>query len=158
MATKSSFGKACECLVHEIITAKTGFSVENLNDTKVNHPVTDLIVKSLNGEVIYEVSVKAKDGHEWPSVKGIKNKDQYMVFVDFEERVYPEFYVLNYRQWNNVLKKILPKREKGAEIVDGAIEWNWLEGGKKKKRRGSLLRSEEIAIYRGKWSSLPVAT
>jgi hypothetical protein len=155
LATKSAFGKACECLVKEIITAKTGFSVKNLNEKKMNNPVTDLVISSPERNVEFEVSVKAKDGKEWPSVKGIAQNGQYIVFVDFYDRTYPEFYVLNYRQWNRVLESILPSRNDGAKIVNGAIEWNWVRDGKKMKRRGSLLRVDEIAKYKGKWSSLP---
>lgn len=155
MATKSTLGKACECLVQEIIKSKTGFLVDNLNDKRVNHAVTDLVVSSPTGDVVYEVSVKAKDGKEWPSVKGITRKGQYIVFVDFYDRTYPDFYVLSYGQWNGVLKKILPRRDKRAEVVNGAIEWNWVKDGKRMKRRGSLLRAEEIAKFKGKWSSLP---
>jgi hypothetical protein len=154
--TKSAFGKACECLVQEIIKAKTGYAVNNLNDKKNNHPYTDLEVINPKGDVIYEVSVKTKDGREWPSVKGIVRKDQYIVFVDFYGRTYPDFYVLSCRQWNNLLKKILPSRGKGAKIVNGSIEWNnCIKSGKETKRKGSLLRPEEIAIYKDKLSSLP---
>lgn len=155
LSTKSAFGKACECLVQEIIKAKTGFLVDNLNDKKMNNPVTDLVISSPEGDVEFEVSVKAKDGKDWPSVKGIARKGQYIVFVDFYDRTYPEFYVLSYRQWSCVLESILASRDDGAKIVNGAIEWNWVRDGKKMKRRGSLLRVDEIAKYKGKWSSLP---
>lgn len=155
MATKSTFGKACEALVQEIIKSKTGFSVDNLNEKKVNHAVTDLVVSSPAGDVRYEVSVKAKDGKEWPCVKGIALESQYIVFVDFYDRTYPNFYVLSYHEWNGVLSSILMSRCSGAEVVNGAIEWNWVKDGKKMKRRGSLLRVEEIAEYEEKWPSLP---
>lgn len=157
MATKSTFGKACECLVQEIIQSKTGFSVVNLNEERANHATTDLVVSSSKGDVRYEVSVKAKDGKVWPSVRGIGRKGQYIIFVDFYNRTYPDFYVLSYAQWNGVLRKILPYRDKGAEIVNGAIEWNWMKSGKMTKRRGSLLRPEDVAMFKGKWISLPSA-
>lgn len=141
-------------LVQEIIRSKTGYIVRNLNDLRANNPITDLKVSSEDDSVLYEVSVKAKDSPEWPQVKGIMKKQQYIVFVDFYERTEPDFYVLTQRQWNNVLLKILPTR-KGAEIKDGAIVWIGEKNGKRTTSRASLLRVEEISRYKNNWSALP---
>ena len=157
MTGKMAIGKICEYLVQVIIESKTGFTVKNLNDIKTNHPVTDLLATNPNNDESYEVSVKAKLKDTWPSVKGINKKNQFIVFVDLNTIGDPSFYVLSKRQWINVLKRILPNREEGAEIVDGAIEWNWEVDGKKKKHRGSLLKVEDIERYKNNWSILPSA-
>lgn len=152
---KMTLGRTCEYLLQVIIEGKTGYTVKNLNDVKKNHPVTDLIVMNSSKDVVYEVSVKTKDSPSWPSVRGVQGKNQYMVFVDVKYDDDPEFYILSQRQWGAVLRKILPYRDSGAEIIEGAIEWNWTEKGQPKKRRGSYLMPEEISRYKGNWSVLP---
>ena len=135
--------------------------MKNLNDDKKNHPTTDLIVTNPSDEGSYEVSVKAKDGRDWPSVRGIRSKNQYIVFVDVECDGDPEFYVLNQKQWGTVLSKRLPHcdQSQNASIVDGAIEWNWESSdGKSKRRRGATLTKEQISSYKDKWSVLPGVT
>ena len=129
---------------------------KNLNDDQRNHPVTDLKVMNLsNDDVAYKVSIKAKDSDSWPSVRGVQNKNEYMVFVDVKHDNDPEFYILSQKQWGAVLREILPNRDHGAEIVDGAIEWNWTDKGQQKKRRGSKLYPKEISRYKDNWSVLP---
>lgn len=155
MTRKMSIGRISEYLVQIIIELKTGYVVKNLNDTRNNNPVTDLLVINPNNNESYEVSVKAKENASWPRVKGINEKNQFMVFVDLHTDGDPSFYILSQRQWLNVLKRILPNREEGAEIVGGAIEWNWEVDGKKKKHRGSILKIEDIKKYENNWSVLP---
>lgn len=154
--TKKKLGRICEYLVQVTIEAKTGYVVKNLNDDQKNHPVTDLkVMNSSNDDVVYKVSIKAKDGDSWPSVRGVQNKDEYIVFVDVKDDNDPEFYILSQKQWSAVLRKILPHRDPGAEIVNGAIEWNWTDKGQQKKRRGSYLKPEDISRYKDNWSVLP---
>ncbi|RRS08698.1 hypothetical protein EAG18_10915 [Pseudoalteromonas sp. J010] len=154
---KSDFGRVCEDFVGELIKSKTQLEVINLNDRKVNHPKTDLAVINLKSGEEYQVSVKAKKGNVWPAVKGIDNDDHFIIFVDIYRLETPAFYVLSNHQWQSVLKNILPEREGGAEIKDGALEWNWEENGKAKKYRGSQLRVEDISDYVNNWSVLPSA-
>jgi len=88
---------------------------KNLNDDQRNHPVTDLKVMNLsNDDVAYKVSIKAKDSNSWPSVRGVQNKNEYMVFVDVKHDNDPEFYILSQKQWGAVLREILPNRDHGA--------------------------------------------
>lgn len=81
-------------------------------------------------------------------------KNQYMIFVDLYKTESPVFYVLSNQQWQVVLETIKPSRN-GAEIKDGALEWNWIEDGEHKKRRGSQLHADEILEYMNNWSVLP---
>lgn len=155
MTSKSQTGRLCEYLVKEIIERKTNFNVTNANDEAANYPVIDLVVIDPATDNKYYVSVKAKTKKEWPSVKGVRREGQYMVFVSVNSNANPDFYVLTSQQWDAALKRMLPNRKAGAEIVNGAIEWNWEESGKPKKRRGSSVRPEDIEQYKGKWSVLP---
>lgn len=155
MRNKVDFGRMCEDLVAKRIRKISGYVVKNLNDERPNHPITDLKVTKPKTKESYEVSVKAKERKSWPAVKGIQNVNQYIIFVDYLNNESPIFYILNYREWNVVLKKILPTRETGAMIVNGALEWNWIKGGKPKKFRGSMLFPEEIKKYRNQWHKLP---
>lgn len=158
MTDKINFGRVCEDFVAEIISLKTKFNVENLNDIKKNHPITDLKITNSEDGSSFEVSVKAKKSQVWPAVKGILKNNQYIIFVDIYSNQSPDFYILNNRQWQGVLKKILPNREEGAEILKGAIEWNWTENGKQKKYRGSQLLVEDISKYKDCWGSIPGIT
>ena len=155
MTKKIIVGRLCEYLVKVILESKTGYAVENLNDEKINNPTTDLRVTNQSNGEKFEVSVKAKDGPTWPAVRGISSKNQYIVFVDLQTKTDPDFYVLNNRQWIAVLKKLLPNRDAGAEIVNGAIEWNWMKDGNPKKRRGSYLKVDDIASYKDAWKVIP---
>ncbi len=155
MSNKSQFGRTCEDFVAELIAEKTKCNVSNLNDIKNNHPVTDLHVKCEKKGVDYQVSIKAKKSKVWPSVRGIKEEGQYIVFVDIFKIDAPTFYILDHASWQQVLKDILPQRDAGAEIVDGAVEWNWVEDKKSKKFRGSQLFASDIEHYLNNWSVLP---
>lgn len=153
MTQKQQIGRLCEFLVKEIIERKSGFHVANINDESTNYPVVDLVVTDT--ERTYTVSVKAKTEAVWPSVKGVQKSDQFMVFVSVHENADPDFYILTKRQWDSALKRMLPNRDAGAEIVNGAIEWNWEVSGKKKKRRGSFVKPDEINQYKNNWKVLP---
>jgi len=155
MSEKIKFGRVCEDFVAELISLKTGYIVSNLNDIRNNHPFTDLAVSCPESDVLFEISIKAKKSPNWPAVKGISSDNQYLVFVDIYECESPSFYILNNQQWQKVLKKILPKRENGAEIINGALEWNWIEDGKAKRFRGSRLLPTDIAEFKDNWKVIP---
>jgi len=106
--------------------------------------------------VEYEISVKAKKKSVWPAVKGIYQDNQYIVFVDIYRVEAPTFYILNNEQWQKVLRDIQSYREDGSEIIRGALEWNWIEGGKPKRFRGSLLKVKDVEKYINNWEALPV--
>lgn len=155
MTSKADFGRACEDFVAYLIACKTGFSVVNLNNTKTNHPVTDLKIVGKNGKPMYEVSVKAKQGRAWPAVKGVSKSNQFMLFVDAYSAGSPVFYILTNFDWQCVLKSIKPAREAGAKIVEGALQWDWVEDGVPRRFRGSQLFSADIESFRDNWSALP---
>lgn len=155
MTSKSQIGRLCEYLVKEIVERKTGFTVTNANDEATNYPVIDLVVFDSATGNEYTISVKAKTGSMWPSVKGIQKKGQYIIFVSVEASADPCFYILTKRQWDSALRRMLPNRQAGATIVNGAIEWNWKVRGKNQKRRGSFVLPEDIKRHKNKWHALP---
>nr|CAA6830693.1 MAG: Unknown protein [uncultured Thiotrichaceae bacterium] len=157
MVEKTRFGRTCEDFVAELIAAKTGYEVSNLNDVRYNHPVTDLLARDPKHFGEYEVSVKGKKSASWPAVRGISEKNQYIIFVDIYKIESPNFYILNNQDWQEVLSSILPNRDGGAEIINGALEWNWVESGKNKKFRGSQLYTSDIEKYLNNWAVLPRA-
>lgn len=155
LTTKMNLGRLCEYLVKVIVEAKSGWDVENINDARKNHPRTDLIVRNRETGEEYEISVKAKQGKAWPSVKGIAKSNEYIVFASLTHDADPEFFLLNNRQWGALLKKLLPTREAGGEIINGAIVWRWVKDGKNKSFKGTAISREEIVRYKGNWAALP---
>lgn len=155
MTDKMNLGRLCEYMVKVIVEAKSGWVVKNINDQRKNHPRTDLLVQNPETDEHYEISVKSKQGAKWPAVKGIAKSNEYIVFASLTPDADPEFFVLTNRQWGTLLKKLLPTREAGGEIIDGAIVWRWTEDGKKKSFKGTAISKEEIAKYQDKWVVLP---
>ena len=155
MTEKMNLGRLCEYLVKVIVEAKSGWDVGNINDEKKNHPRTDLVVRNRETGEQYEISVKAKQGTKWPAVKGIAKSNEYIVFASLSPDADPEFFVLTNRQWGALLKRLLPTREAGGKIIDGAIVWRWTDDGKNKSFKGTAISKEEIAKYQDNWAVLP---
>jgi len=159
---KMKIGDSGEKYILNMINEKTDDVAINMNKIKNNYPVIDLVVLNKTSYKYYGISVKAKKTTKaWPRVSGIKNKNQYIIFVDYYLKKSPDIYILGYSAWITVLETILPERNKkdpGAKIVDGAIEWHNFKNknGKFVKRyRGSLIRPEEIKRYKDNWNVLP---
>lgn len=155
MTEKINLGRLCEYLVKVVVEAKTGWIVENINDTQMNHPRTDLLVLNPVTGDKYEISVKAKQGNTWPRVRGIAASNEYIVFCSLSPDSDPEFFVLNNDQWGELLKELIQTRSEGAGIINGSIEWHWEEGGKKKHFKGTAIKRDELLQYKDNWSVLP---
>ena len=155
MTDKMNLGRLCEYLVKVIVETKSGWYVENINDKDKNHPRTDLLVQNSETNEKYEISVKSKRGNVWPSVKGIDRSNEYIVFASLTHDADPEFFILTNRQWQGLLRRLLPTRYLGGEIIDGAIVWNWEVNGKRKSRKGSAISREELNKYINNWGVLP---
>ena len=68
---------------------------------------TDLLVLTEDGNVA-RVEVKAKQKDNWPGCKGIGDQNSVIVFVDMQDKEahdQPDFYILSYRNWKNLLRK-----------------------------------------------------
>ena len=97
--------------------------------------------------------------HVIAGVTGIWQKAERIVFVDFKGKQLgqmPEFYVLTVKQWLGVLKKIQKRhRDKGENCsIDpktNTLVWApWK--GHPKGWTGCVIRSDEIAAFKDKWS------
>ena len=66
---------------------------------------TDLLALTEDGNVA-RIEVKAKQGNAWPGCKGVNGEHAAIVFVDFkdkEEFERPDFYILDPKEWRNLL-------------------------------------------------------
>lgn len=73
-----------------------------------NQKRADLLIFSDDYDKLLKIEVKNKQGYEWPNCKGINQKDSFIVFVDFKdlnETQRPEFYVLNEKDWSELVEK-----------------------------------------------------
>src|SRR5262245_26880821 len=71
-----------------------------------NHKRTDILVETATRVV--RISVKAKQQNEWPAVNGPVRQDDFIVFVDFQNKN-PEdkldYYILNLNDWDQLVKE-----------------------------------------------------
>ena len=155
MNDKTRVGRLAENLVRSEIVERSNHRIVNLNDLRKNHPIVDLRVSDRKTGKSYDVSVKAKRGHVWPAVRGVRSRNQFMVFVDASDVRETSFYILTYSEWISTLQRIKPQRDAGSMIVNGALEWNWKEGGVLKRFRGSQICLEDISRFKSRWASLP---
>lgn len=91
-----------------------------------NHKRTDILVETKTH--VLRISVKAKQGGEWPAVNGPVRTDDFIVFVDFLNKELTDaldFYILNLEDWNQlVTQETLRLQEKGILLTqkeDGTI-------------------------------------
>jgi hypothetical protein len=81
-----------------------------------NHKQTDILVETQNH--MLRISVKAKQGKEWPSVGGLYRNEDFLVLVDFQGRPYshrPDFYILNLADWKDLVQAE-SQRHQGATV------------------------------------------
>lgn len=71
-----------------------------------NHKQTDILVETLTR--MLRISVKAKQGSEWPSIMGLQRIDDFLVLVDLKGKRLNEradFYILDLRAWKRLLQE-----------------------------------------------------
>lgn len=118
-----------------------------------NRKKTDLIVDQ-NGEWS-RISVKSKQKRGWPSVKGIWEKGDLLVFVDYEGKLLsdsPDFYVVDVVGWKKVVKRVLKRLNDPRAKVDreNTIYWPGAEG-EKKTFIGCQITVKDISDFKGAW-------
>ncbi len=88
------------------------------------HKRTDILAETEKG--MLRISVKGKQGREWPFCKGIDGKHIVLVFVDFENKMMnpPSFYILTVEDWKRLLGTEEVKRQntETPDIKAGMIE------------------------------------
>ncbi|NME01809.1 hypothetical protein [Aeromonas sp. DNRA1] len=118
-----------------------------------NRKKTDLLVDADNG--LFRVSVKSKQKQSWPSVKGISQPGDLLVFVDYQEKEFstpPDFYVLDVPSWKKLLKRKQKKLNDPRAKIDkeNTMYWPGEEGGKN-ARTGCTISVSDIAEFKDAW-------
>lgn len=116
--------------------------------TMGNHKKTDIIVE--NDRMVSKISVKTKQGREWPSVYGINKNDDYLVFVDYQnkdEMERPDFFILDLNEWNDFVKKE-SKKIRGSKIDEkygliGPDGW-----------KGVNIKVDHLMDYKENWETI----
>lgn len=156
--SKESVGLAGEYAVASELCRRGHYAQLTLG----NHKKTDLLfeIKSLApGYIFRRISVKAKTGNEWPKVKGIADKGDILIFVDFkgkEDIERPDFYVLDVDSWKNVMN--FKKSEiKGSKIDKKTNTLIWeTSDGKNNGWLGCAVRVEDVVKYKEQWKNVEI--
>lgn len=109
---------------------------------------TDILVYNPDTGKELRIEVKAKQGREWPGVKGINDNQSLLIFVDFENKKSterPDFYILDANDWHNLIKKLKPKPK---ELIDGYIP-KWKDG-----YVGTGVRPNQINQHKERWDKV----
>src|SRR5258708_39851365 len=76
-----------------------------------NHKQTDILVET--EDHMLRVSVKAKQGNEWPSIAGLSRSDDFLILVDFtgksDDMGRPDFYILDLVDWKQLIQEALQR-------------------------------------------------
>ena len=97
------------------------------------------------------IVVKAKQGGEWPGVRGINNDQTLLILVDYEDKdntEKPDFYILDANDWQDYLKKHVIPNPKVKRLIDGYIpEWKdgWI---------GTSIKPHQVLQHKEKWEKL----
>ena len=145
---KETIGLAGEYAVASEL-CKRGFYAQL---TLGHHKKTDLLVEG--GQKLFRVSVKSKQGYEWPNVRGIWEEGDLIVLVDFKDKKLndrPDYYVLAVDDWKKVTKKLMRKKGQGAKIDEtNTLYWDpWK--GYPKGWRGCPISVAEAREYKDCW-------
>lgn len=145
---KETIGLAGEYAVASEL-CKRGFYAQL---TLGHHKKTDLMVD--DGKRLFRVSVKSKQKHQWPSVKGIWQDGDLMVLADFEGKELndrPDYYVLTVEDWKKIVRKL--KKEKYGAKIDkktNTLYWEpW--DGYDKVWKGCSVSVKDVHEYKDCW-------
>ena len=93
------------------------------------------------------ISVKTKQGNEWPAVSGLYRIDDFLVLVDLKEKSdieRPDFYILNLDDWK---KLILLEKERRPQInIDVQNRISYPDGWK-----GLNIKQATVQDAKEKW-------
>ena len=119
---------------------------------------TDILVFNPDSKKMIRIEVKSKQGKEWPNIKGIKDDNILIVFVDFQEKDLfsrPDFYILNNIAWFTLVDT-LKTNPSFAGLEDDYIPlWkNRKTGELQGKYKGCGIKPNMINEYKEKWDIL----
>ena len=121
-----------------------------------NRKKTDLLVDT--DEHLFRVSVKAKQKQSWPQVKGIWQKGDLLVFVDYKGKDFttpPDFYVLDVPAWKKVVGRIKKRKDDPRAKIDkeNTLYWPGPEG-ENSSWTGCQVSVADVAEYKDSWPAL----
>lgn len=113
-----------------------------------NHKHTDILVETEMR--MLRISVKTKQGHEWPSISGLYRADDFLVLVDMQgksEAERPDFYILSLDDWQRL---ILEERQRRPAIsVDKQNRITYPDGWK-----GLNIRPTMVVDAKERWDKI----
>jgi hypothetical protein len=116
-----------------------------------NRKRTDLLLDVDCGRML-RVQVKAKQGREWPAVKGVFGSGIVLVLVDFERKTVrerPDFYILTPAYWRNFIRIEMIKSgmvERGEVVLSDELVPTYRDGWV-----GTSLRTSHVDRHKEKW-------
>ena len=123
---------------------------------------TDLLVLAEDGNVA-RVEVKAKQKYNWPACKGIGNQKSVIVFVDLKDKETHDqldFYILNYRNWMDLLRKKKKNYEeshpgKTMSIANGVPKYmDEFTRSSGKPYEGTTVTVHNVVRFKNKWEKI----
>jgi hypothetical protein len=117
-----------------------------------NHKRTDILVET--DERVLRISVKSKQGYEWPWVNGPVRADDFLVFVDFAgkaEGERPDFYVMNLEDWKKLLSEEIPRHATDYGIILGIKDGIVVAPD---GRKGIGVKLKRIVIHKERWDKI----
>jgi len=112
---------------------------------------TDILVYNPDSGKELRIEVKAKQGKEWPGIKGINDNQSLLIFVDFENKKgneRPDFYILNAQDWRDFLNNFVINNPNFKQLIDNYIP-QWKDG-----YVGTSVRPHQIVQHKEKWDKV----
>ena len=121
-----------------------------------NRKRTDILIETDKG--MARIQVKGKTGSNWPHCRGIFRKNDFLVFVDFENKSVDErsdFYILDVNDWIKLLEKEIKSTsnfEEGYVTIDEENVPMWKGGTGIIK--GHNITPQMIEEHEGGWGKI----
>jgi hypothetical protein len=121
-----------------------------------HHKRADILAET--EKAMIKIQVKAKQGREWPGVKGIVGKNIILILVDFENKKdaeRPDFYILTSADWEKFIYEILEDslKKKWVKIDEKNIPI-WIYEKPPKQYRGIGIKSDQISEFKERWDKI----
>jgi hypothetical protein len=118
-----------------------------------NRKRTDLLIDT--DQQMIRVQVKAKQGKEWPGVRGVRGTDV-LVLVDYQNKQdneRPDFYILLAADWARMLTKELRRSVKRGEVTISADHIpTWDDG-----YVGTGITATQVEPFREAWGKVTIS-
>lgn len=113
-----------------------------------SHKQTDILVET--EDRMLRISVKAKQGSEWPSVSGLYRPDDFLVLVDLKRKANterPDFYILDLTDWKRL---VLEECQRDSAItVDKENRIRYPDGW-----TGLNIKPERVLAAKERWDKI----